>query len=236
MDAQLVRGLLEFLQQVPDPRGRQGQRHSFVAMLATVICATLSGCGGFRATMQWLDAQGLEFWHVLGGTRRPPVRSTFQDLLAELDPDVLFGVLAEFIGQFDVELPEENVEIWDGKVLRGTRKRHAETEKLLVRFDLALGRAISSFKLAAGTNEITAAQTVLKGLLIEGKIVVGDAIYCQREICEKIVSQTGHYVFTVKDNQPQLHRDVKQAFVIPEGFSPLRSEARAVATANLQHN
>lgn len=222
MEVRPARGLLEILRQIPDPRGRQGQRQACVAMLATMICATLSGFGGFRPTMQWLDAQGLAFWHWLGGTRRTPTRSMFQDLFAALDPNLLFEALSQFIAQVDVDLPDATVEIWDGKVLRGTRKRHAETEKLLVRFDLALGRTLSSFRLAEGTNEITAAQTVLKGLLLEGKIVVGDAIYCQREICQEILDQGGDYVFTVKDNQPQLHRDIRQAFVIPEGFSPLR--------------
>ena len=33
------RGLLEILQQVPDPRGREGLRHPMSAMLAAIICA-----------------------------------------------------------------------------------------------------------------------------------------------------------------------------------------------------
>ncbi len=217
-----ARGLLELLRQIPDPRGRKGQRHPCAAMLAVIICATLSGYPGYRPAMQWLDAQGLPFWHLLGGKRRRPSRTAFQKLLAKVEPNELFEVLSWFIKHLGVELPEDT-ELWDGKTLRGTRQRHAQTEQLLVRFDLALGRTLSSFKIAAGTNEITAAQTMLIGLLCEGKIVVGDAIYCQRDICQGIVDRKAHYVFTVKDNQPQLHRDIQQAFVIPEGFPPLCS-------------
>ncbi|MEZ6051798.1 MAG: transposase family protein [Planctomycetaceae bacterium] len=47
-------GLLQFLQQVPDPRGREGQRHSHVAMLAALICATLCGFPGYAGVAQWI--------------------------------------------------------------------------------------------------------------------------------------------------------------------------------------
>jgi hypothetical protein len=191
-------------------------------MLAVIICATMAGYGGFRPALRWLNAQGLAFWHALGGTRRMPAWTTLRDFMAEIDPEQLFAALQNFIEGMGVPLPPGQVELWDGKTLRGTRSRHAKTEQLLVRFDLALGCTLSTTKIDAGTNEITAAQAMLLGLMLEGRIVVGDAIYCQQEICQKIVDQQGFYVFTVKDNQPQLHRDIQQAFVIPEGFSPLR--------------
>lgn len=55
--------------------------------------------------MQGLDAQGLEFWHLLMGTSRPQTGLAFQDLFAELDPDMWFELLSQFIRQFEVELP-----------------------------------------------------------------------------------------------------------------------------------
>ena len=45
--------LLAFLSQVPDPRGQKGCRHQFVAMLATVVCATLCGARGYKPIAQW---------------------------------------------------------------------------------------------------------------------------------------------------------------------------------------
>ncbi len=35
-------------------------------------------------------------------------------------------------------------------------------------------------------------------------IITGDAMFCQRDVCQKIVEAGGDYVFTVKDNQPSL--------------------------------
>lgn len=195
-------------------------------MLAVVVCATLSGYRGYRPMMQWLSAQTVEFYHLLGFTRWPPKRKAFQDLLTKLDPDVFFQVLQQFIEQLGLkqtQAPGElDVEIWDGKTLRGTRSRHAESEKLLVRLDRALGCVLSSTKVSEETNEAKTACALLKSLLLEGKVIVADAAYCQREICQEVTEQKGDYLVIVKDNQPQLHRDIRQAFAQPEGFSPLR--------------
>src|SRR3954447_21067994 len=61
-------------------------------------------------------------------------------------------------------------------------------------------------------NEITAALTLLKGLPLEGALVTGDAIFTQREICRHVRDAEGHYLFVVKTNQPELHRDIAIAF------------------------
>ncbi len=42
--------------------------------------------------------------------------------------------------------------------------------------------------------------------------MVGDAAFCQRDLCEKILRAEGHYVLAVKQNQPTLHRDISQEF------------------------
>lgn len=235
VNAQPARGLLEVLQQIPDPRVRKGRRHSLPAMLAAFVCATLSGYLGFRPMLQWLMAQEVSFWHLLGFTRRPPGRKCYQDLLDRIDPELLFCVVDEFLKGSAVAESTTNavsedaasldVEIWDGKTLRGTRHPHHRTQQLLVRFDRASGCILSSTAIGAQTNEAKAAHELLKTLLLKGKVIVADAAHCQRENCEEIVRQEGDYVVTVKDNQPQLHRDVQQAFVIPRSFSPLRPAA-----------
>lgn len=236
-------GLLEVLQRVPDPRGRLGRRHPLSAMLAAVVCATLCGFRGIRPVVHWLELHGTAMWHLLGFTRKPPVRQTFANVLAEVDPVVLEGVLLELIEQLD--LPEcadaaagamrgsppfttpsrvpQDVEIWDGKTLRGTRSGERRAEQLLIRIQHTLAKVISSTAILRDTNESKTAYDLVRRLVLTGKLIVGDAAYCQREICETIVEQDGDYLVTVKQNQPQLLRDIQQAFAIPEGFSPLRS-------------
>ena len=52
-------------------------------------------------------------------------------------------------------------------------------------------------------------------------MVVGDAGYSQRDVCETVLSEHSDYLVLIKDNQPTLHNEAIQAFVIPDGFSPL---------------
>lgn len=236
------RGLLEVLQQVPDPRGREGLRHPCSAMLAALFCATLCGFRGLRQTVRWLNLHGVPMWHLLGFRRTPPVRQTYADLLREIDSETLERALLEFIAQLECapcqlqdspgtphrtnSAPQPQnaplaVEVWDGKTLRGTRDGDRRAEQVLVRMQALVGTILASVRIPAETNESQTALHLVQGLLLEGKLIVGDAAYCQRETCQAIVDSGGDYLVTVKANQPQLLRDVSQAFVIPEGFSPL---------------
>jgi hypothetical protein len=234
--------LLEVLQRVPDPRGRYGKRHPLSAMLAAVVCATLCGFRGIRPVVHWLELHGVAMWHLLGFTRKPPVRQTFANVLAEVDPVLLEQVLRELIEQLDLpdgaddaagtttakptigtsSLAPQDVEIWDGKTLRGTRSGERRAEQLLIRIQHTLAKVLSSTAIPRDTNESKTAYDLVRRLVLKGKLIVGDAAYCQREICETIVEKEADYLVTVKQNQPQLLRDIEQAFVIPRSFSPLR--------------
>ena len=66
------------------------------------------------------------------------------------------------------------------------------------------------------TNEHKAALELLRTLVLKGNVVVGDAIFCQREVCEEILQNEGEYLFAVKDNQPTLYREIQQELAAPE--------------------
>lgn len=59
---------------------------------------------------------------------------------------------------------------------------------------------------------MTVAPTLLAALPLRRAIVTGDALYCQRHLCQQIVDSAGHYVVIVKGNQPQLLADVHLLF------------------------
>ncbi|MBC7817490.1 MAG: transposase [Planctomycetaceae bacterium] len=182
-------------------------------------------------------------WQLLGFRRKPPVLQTNANELAEIDPDVLEAVLLEFVAQ--LEPPDEipvaassaktgianpsasvtsaeplDVENWDGKTLRGTRHRERRAEQVLVRLQYSLAKVLSSTAIPPDTNESKTAYDLVRRLVLKGKLIVGDAAYCQREICEEVVTKEGDDLVTVKGNQPQLLHDIEQAFVIPRSFSP----------------
>ena len=62
------------------------------------------------------------------------------------------------------------------------------------------------------TNEQKAALRLLEGLVLEGRLVTGDAMFCQRDLSQRIVQGGGHDLWTVKENQPTLLADIQAAF------------------------
>ena len=127
----------------------------------------------------------------------------------------------------------------DGKTLRGTIA-FGESRGLHLLAAYLPGKGVALFQVAVETkeNEITAAPKVLKLLDLQGKIVTGDAPFAQRALSLLIVTAKGHYVWTVKDNQPQLRQDIEQLFQ-PEkcvsGFSPAPKDFRTAQTINSGH-
>jgi hypothetical protein len=210
--------------QVPDPRGRKGRRHPLVAMLATVCCGILSGHCGYEAIAQWIHAQEVPLWHAPGFTRPPPTWSCFWDLLMALDPaalnDALLRWLREGLG-LDVSDDEAQELVIDGKALRGSKSRHQRALQTLALLNARTGGILLEHPVDPTTSEAKAALSLLKALVLEGKVIVGDAGYCDREICQEIVDSGGDDFVLVKDNQPTLHKAAPQAFVISRSVSPL---------------
>jgi DDE_Tnp_1-associated/Transposase DDE domain len=221
--------LLEYLPQVPDPRGAQGRRHSLQAMLATVVCGILSGARGYRPIAQWIRSQDVSVWHALGFTRKPPGHNAFRDLLMRLSPGHFEAALRQWVTALLGHMPEGELQAIaiDGKTLCGTLQSHQAAIQLLSALDHATGYALSQHAVDPQTNEIKTSLELLKALVLKGRVITGDAMFCQREICEQIVQDGGHYFFVVKDNQPTLKAAIEDEF--QAGFSPLHRTTAAGA-------
>jgi hypothetical protein len=199
-------------------------------MLASVVCAVLCGARGVSAVVQWLHLQPVSTWHRLGFRRTPPKETCFTQLLARLPPEDFEGPLAawlrEGLGLGPDEPPAADGELRplsvDGKTLCGTLSAHGRALHLLSALDHELGCVLAQCAVDAKTNEAKAVLGLLDRLPLAGRVVLGDAIFCQREVCEKARDRGGHYFFVVKENQPTLLREVEAAFVETAAFSPLR--------------
>jgi hypothetical protein len=224
MQPAVSRDLFAALEQVSDPRGRQGQRHPFTAMLAGVICATLCGARGFKPIAQWLRMQEPKTWHWLGFKRRPPCANCFADLFKVICAEEFEHAIRKWTNQLEgVQIEDDSLRAVsiDGKTLCGTLQQHQRAIHLLSAFDHQTGYVLSQMQVDPQTNEAKAALEFLKTLILQGVIVVGDAMFCQRDVCENVLDSGGDYFVIVKENQPALLRDVQLAFAETKAFSPL---------------
>jgi hypothetical protein len=222
--------LLAELAQVPDPRRRKGRRHSLSALLTAVVCGLLCGNRGYEALVEWLHNLPVDVWHWMGYTRRPPQKDCFRDLLMKLNPADLERPLTAWITQvLQLTLPpaEELAAVsLDGKSLCGTLTPFARAVHLLAAVDHQTQCVFSQLRVDAKTNEHKAALELLQTLILKGRVVVGDALFCQRDLCEQVLEAGGDYLVAVKENQPGLWREIDTEFAAPVGgFSPLHPAA-----------
>src|SRR5712692_10173197 len=61
-------------------------------------------------------------------------------------------------------------------------------------------------------SELAVAYRLIAHIDWKGKILTGDALYCQRCLCAAILLAGGDYLFIVKANQPQLFEDLRLLF------------------------
>jgi DDE_Tnp_1-associated/Transposase DDE domain len=216
---------MAFLAEVADPRGACGRRHPLGAMLAHACCAMLCGCRGYAAIAQWGRDQPIELMHALGYRRRPASYGALQALLSRLDPKALEDALARGIEHL-LGAPAADAlraVALDGKTSRGSWSAHAPAVPLLAAMDQATGCVLGQMSVDAKTNEHKAALELLKGLALQGRVVTGDALFCQRDLSRQIVAGDGHYLWKVDDNQPSLKDAIASAF--EPACSPLRTAA-----------
>jgi len=219
--------LLAMLAAIPDPRGRKGRRHPLAAMLAAIVCGLLTGARGYKAIAQWARALSPSDWQGLGFRRKPPCPNSFRNLLLALAPETLEAVLRQWTDSLlDEPLPDEaRGTSLDGKTLCNTLAAHERNVHLLSLLDQRLGCVLSQQAVDPTTNEAKTALELLKTVVLTGRLVSGDAMFCQREICQRIIDSGGDYLFVVKDNQPELKAAIEAEF--EPGFSPLQRAAAA---------
>jgi predicted transposase YbfD/YdcC len=61
-------------------------------------------------------------------------------------------------------------------------------------------------------SELAVAYRLILQINWKGKVLTGDALYCQRCLCAALLLAGGDYLFLVKGNQPQLFEDLRLLF------------------------
>lgn len=214
----MTSSLWDVLGAIADRRGRKGRQFPLQSVLAISIAAMLAGANDLRAIFRWgrrLKPEAL----ALFGIERAPCHATYHYVFRSLDGDALAWAL----GRFACGGAEPGHIAIDGKTLRGSRRLDATALHVVSAFAARLSAVVGDLAVAPEGNEITAALALLKDLPLDGAIVTGDAIFCQREICQTITDGHGDYLFVVKDNQPTLKADIAESF---GDLSPLADRRR----------
>jgi predicted transposase YbfD/YdcC len=237
MISQPTRPLIEVLAEIEDPRQARGVRHPLVAILALVCVATLCGYRSYGAMAEWGRHYGRDVLAALGFTRpTPPSAATLCRVLRGLDGTAFDAALGRWAEGVLATLPAEDpaAVALDGKTLRGSRKQGLRGSHLLAAVSRRLGLPLAQVAVDDKTNEIGAVQAVLRGLVLEGRVLTMDALLTRRAVAQTIVGSGGDYVMVAKENHPGLVQGITGLLATPAhvpGATPLR-QAQTVDRAH----
>jgi len=189
-----------------------GKRHPLGAILTLCSVAMLCGCRSLFAIAQFGRDRGKHFAEALGFTRdATPCCTTLHNLFVALDKVAFEDAIARWTAATAEERGWSTVS-FDGKTLRGSTDVQLPGVHLLAAYAHEAGIVLRHLSVDAKTNEHKVALEMLDLIPVKGKLVTGDAMFCQRDLSRKIRAKQGDYLWPVKDNQPDLLTAIEDAF------------------------
>lgn len=206
--------ITEHFADLEDPRVDRTKRHELQDILVIAICAVICGADSWvdveffgNAKLKWFQT----FLELPNGI---PSHDTFGRVFARLNPEQFQRCFLEWIQSVAV-ISQGQVIAVDGKTLRRSHDKYLGKNAIVMVSAWASANhlVLGQLKVNEKSNEITAIPQLLQMLDVSGCIVTVDALGCQPEIAETIVSQEADYVLAVKENQGRLHEDIQELFV-----------------------
>jgi len=221
---------------MPDFRKPRGKRHPLAAIFALACCAMLCGARSYSAIAEWGRNYGTRIAQALGFTHGTPCAATLHTIFRHVNREEFEAHLGTWADSVVGSLPAapETPEVamaLDGKTLRGSKKQGAPGTHLLSALAHHVGVTLAQHAVDDKTNAITAVETILPHLVLEGRIVTMDALRTQRHVAQTIVGKGGDYVMIVKEHQPRLRADIELVFTLP----PVGDHQATARTVDLGH-
>lgn len=214
-----------------DPRIERTKRHQLLDVITIALCAVLAGAESWVEVEEWgqIKLPWLRTWLAL--PNGIPSHDTFGRVFSRLDPQQLEQGLVRWARVLATEATETSVSASgivaiDGKTVRAARQPGQRAAHLVSAWSSATRLVLGQVAVADKSNEITAIPVLLRQLDLTDQVVTIDAMGCQSAIATQIVTQGGDYVLALKDNQPDLLRDVIDSFALAEANATMTTKEK----------
>ena len=212
---------------VPDYRHPSYTKHLLGDIIMIVFFAVLGNANEWgeiesfaRRKEKWLRKY-LELPHGI------PTDDTYRIVMGNIDTEHFYQVTAGLLlhtiegilllsGKKD-DINEKGIVSVDGKESRGSKRKSGGQGEIRALQTLNVysndyGICLAQKFIDQKTNEIPAAQELLRLMDLRDTIVTADAMNCQKETAAAIVSGKGDYVLALKGNQQLFHEEVRAYF------------------------
>jgi hypothetical protein len=218
-----INSIVEHFKALPEYRGRV-ESYPLFSLAALIFLALLceaprgqTDLAKFARGLNQGQRRALGIRSNRQGQYPAPSQSTFSRFLAGLDPVKLNERLLQIQRRLRGPAPQELV------VLDGKEPNHGSGASILTAVTVPSQHYLGSALVDQKTNEIPVAQQeLIPALDLAGRFVSLDALHTQDETARTVVLEAGgHYLLTVKDNQPTLRANIEKKVAAPQAdFSP----------------
>jgi len=178
--------LLAALEQISDPRRRQGRRYSLAHLLLFSVLAVLAGATSYRGILVFIAVHRERLNAVFGTTlRRAPAVNTLRALFQALDPAALetaFRQHARGLSEM-VPTPGPRVIALDGKTLKRSFDylNDRAAAHVLSAFACEAALILAHQEVGGAPEEIPAVQALIEALGVHGVLFTADALHSQKK-------------------------------------------------------
>ena len=178
--------LLAALQDVPDPRRAQGKRYPLSYLLLFTVLALLSGARSYRGIITFLEQRRDLLNHSFDvDLKRAPAVNTLRTILQSLETEALEEVFRRHAkALLEAGAGEMPAIALDGKTLRGSfdHINDRKAAQVLTAFASQSAIVLAHTEIDVKSNEIPAAQQMIRDLGLTGVVFTADAMHCQKNI------------------------------------------------------
>lgn len=201
--------LIHQLKQIPDLRGARGKRYPLWQLLFLALLGSLCGYVGYRPLSNFCSENQVELDAVLALPEGAPAPSysTFRRLFMAVEHTGLAKIFDAWCHAFMRPTPE----MWiggDGKSIRCTSSDNGGNYISTVSLYSHRPGCVIALRLMENskTSEIAIIRECIQSYEdIPGLTYTFDALHCQSDTVNLIVSQLQYYLITVKGNQKKLY-------------------------------
>jgi predicted transposase YbfD/YdcC len=198
---------ISYFSSLSDPRIDRSKEHLMEDIIFITIAAVISGAETWNEIEDFGKSKESWLGRYLQLPSGIPSHDTFNRFFSALDPQEFEQAFLSWVKDV-VQLTEGEVISIDGKTLCGS-KGGKRAVHLVSAWSSANQLSLGQIKVDEKSNEITAIPRLLEVLALTGCIVTIDAMGCQRDIAEKIITKEADYILAVKGNQGLLEENVK---------------------------
>ena len=209
--------LAEALALIPDRRRAHLRVHGLVPLLQVCVVAMLCGARSLYAIAQWArerreDDPGLLLALGLLPGRSPCV-ATLHRVFKGIDVAAFEAAVGRWLAGTGIA-PDALLCV-NGKTLRGIHGEQLPGVHLVSVYAAQAGAVLAQVTAPGKGQELAAAKAALAQAPLAGRVVAGDALQTQRDVCDQIVAAGGDYLLPVKENQPAWRADLAHVFFPP---------------------